>query len=65
MPKYDPKKSIYQDQRKLPPEWYSKIEAFISNNWKLFLMITWFLWMFVWPFFNHEPITYLPDYPPR
>ena len=44
----------YKEEKKYPPEWYSKLEDWVIDNRFVFLFILYILIFFVWPFFD-EP----------
>ena len=50
--------------KRLPPEWYTKIERFILFNWRLIFFVAVLLFFFVFPFV-YEDGPYYPPYGDR
>lgn len=51
---YDPKESEKYHNKKMPPEWWTKLENFFSFNWRLLFMVLLMLFFFVFPFFVRD-----------
>jgi hypothetical protein len=59
---YDPKEDEKYHTKKLPPEWYSRLEDFFTFHWRLMGVILLLVFFFAFPFFVDEPLDYLPAY---